>query len=69
MLKFLNVIFYIFDFRQDLTCDHDSYTHTERHDKTVAIGKIADLPKKSQICLKRAISVRGAYMHKHQKLL
>ena len=38
--------FYIFDFRQDLTCAHDSHTYaqTELH-KAIDIGKIADLPK------------------------
>ena len=49
MSKCMNVIFYIFDFRQDLTWTNDSYarthTDTELHDKAMAIGKIAELPK------------------------
>ena len=56
MSKSINVIFYIFDFCQDLTCAHDCHrqtelhdtqTHrqTELHDMPMAIGKPTDLPK------------------------
>ena len=31
MSKSMNVIFYVFDFRQDLTCANDTYTHTHTH--------------------------------------
>ena len=33
MSKSINVIFYIFDFRQELTCAHDchKHTHTRTH--------------------------------------
>ena len=50
MSKFVNAIFYIFDFCKDLTCANDSYTQTQTHTHTVydmamAIGKSTDLPK------------------------
>ena len=47
MSKSINVIFYIFDFHQDLTCANDCHkqTDTELHDKAMAIGNIVDLPK------------------------
>ena len=32
--KSVNVIFYIFYFRQDLTCENDSHTHTHTHTHT-----------------------------------
>ena len=49
ILKSINVIFYIFDFRHDMTCAHKSNTHTHTHthtetNKTIAIGI-------SQICV------------------
>ena len=54
--KSINVNFYNLEFRQDLTCENDSYTHThthahtlthiEQHDISMAIGKSTDLPKK-----------------------
>ena len=57
--KSINAIFYIFDFRQDLTSANDSHTHThtphthththmhtEQYDMPMAIGKCTDFPKK-----------------------
>ena len=32
--KSINVNFYIFDFRQDLICANDSYTHAQTHTHT-----------------------------------
>ena len=32
--KSINLILYMFDFRQDLTCANDSYTHTRTHAHT-----------------------------------
>ena len=45
MSKSINIIFYIFDFRQDLTCANYSYIHRQLHDKPMATDK-------TQICLK-----------------
>ena len=52
MSKSANIIFYIFDFRYDMTCAHHCNTHRNRHtemDKPIGISEIL------HICLKKVL--------------